>query len=70
MMFKTCGGPLPVHQRWYELPSGTFRGGDLSVAPSRGEEHDAHDTIRLYKDTMREDEKEFGDPLASVHVPA
>ena len=32
------------------------------MAPSRGEEHYARDTIRIYKDTMREDAMEFGDP--------
>ena len=30
------------------------------MAPSRGEEHDASYTIRIYKDTMREDAIEFG----------
>ena len=69
MMLKTCNGPMPIHQRWYEFPSGTCRSGDLSVAPSPGEEHDARYTVRLYKDTMREDAKEFGDPLASVRAP-
>ena len=34
---------------------------DLGVAPSRWEEHCARDTIRLYKDTVREDATEFGD---------
>ena len=32
------------------------------MAPSRGEEHDARDTIRLYKDTMSEDAMDFCDP--------
>ena len=34
MMFKTYRGSLLIHPRWYELPLGTCRGGDLSVAPS------------------------------------
>ena len=32
------------------------------MTPSRGEEHDARDTIRVYKDTMREDAMEFVNP--------
>ena len=35
MVFKTCRGPLPIYPRWYELPLGTFRSGNLSVAPIR-----------------------------------
>ena len=54
MIFKTYLGPFLIHPRWYELPLGTCRGGDLSVASSRREEHDVCDTIRIYKDTMRE----------------
>ena len=61
-ILKIYSGPLPIHPRWYELPLGTCRSGDLSVAPSRREEHDARNTIRLYKDTVREDAMEFGDP--------
>ena len=30
MMFKTYRGLLPIHPRWYELPLGTGRSGDLS----------------------------------------
>ena len=63
MMFKTCSGPLPNNPSWCKLPSGNCYSRDLSVAPRRGEEHDAHDTIPLYRDTMREDAIEFGDPL-------
>ena len=37
IMFKTYRGPLPIHPRRYVLPLGTFRSGDLNVAPSRGE---------------------------------
>ena len=55
IMLKTYRGPLPFHLRWYELPLGTFRSSDLSMARSRGDEHDARDTIRLNKDTMCED---------------
>ena len=32
------------------------------MAPSCGGEHDARDTTGLYKDTMREDAMELGDP--------
>ena len=60
-MFKTFGGPLPIHLCWYELALSTYRSDDLSVASSRGEEQDARDKIRLYKDAM-----EFDDPL--VHA--
>ena len=38
------------------------------MAPIRGEEHDARDTIRLYQNTMRKGAMEFGDPL--VGAPA
>ena len=65
-MFKTYRGPIPIHPRRYELPLGTCRSGDLNVYPSHSDEHDARDRIRLYKDTMREDAMEFGDPLVSV----
>ena len=61
-MLKIYRGLLPIYPRWYELSLGTCRSGDLSVARSRGEEHDARDTIRLHKETMREDGKKFGDP--------
>ena len=40
------------------------------MAPSRGEEHDARGTIRLYNDTTREDTTKFGDLLESVRTPA
>ena len=53
----------PIYPRWHELRSGTCRTGNLSVIPSRGEEHDAGDTIRLYMYTVRDDPVEFGDPL-------
>ena len=43
---------LPIHTRWYELPLGICRSGDLSVAPSLGGEHDARDKTRMYRDTM------------------
>ena len=36
MMFKAYRGPLPNLSRWYELPIGTCRSGDLSLAPSCG----------------------------------
>ena len=67
IIFKIYRGPLLIQTHWYELSLGTCRSGDISVAPSRGEEHDEHDTIRLYKDTTREDAMKFGDPL--VHAP-
>ena len=50
-MFKMYDEPLPIHSRRYVLPLRTLRSGVLKVAPSRGEEHDAPDTICLYKDT-------------------
>ena len=62
MIFKAYRGLLLIHPRGYELPLGTRRSDDLSVAPSRGEEYDARDMIRIYKDTMREDATEFDDP--------
>ena len=48
MMFIAYDDPLPIHLRKYELPLGTCRTGDLSVAPNRREAHDARNTIRLY----------------------
>ena len=42
---------------------GTCRTCDLSMAQSRAEEDDVCDVVRLYKDTMGEDEMELGDPL-------
>ena len=41
---------------------------DLCLVPSRREELDARDTIRLYKDTKRKDPMEFGD--SPVRAPA
>ena len=38
-----------IQPSWYVLLSGTCHSDDLSIAPSRGEEHDVHDTISLYK---------------------
>ena len=63
MMFKTYCGTLSILLRWYEYSLGTCHRGDLSVKPSRGEENDARDTVRLYKDTLREDVIQRGDPL-------
>ena len=63
MVCNTYNGLLPILPRLYEFPSGTFRGGDLSVTPGRGEEHSVRETICLYKDTMFEDVMGFGDPL-------
>ena len=40
------------------------------MTPSRGKEHDACDTIWIYKDTINKDAKEFHDPIASVHARA
>ena len=51
------------------MPLGICRSGDLQVVPSCGEEHDVHDTISFCTDAMREDEMEFGGPLASVRAP-
>ena len=68
-MFLSYSGPLPIHPRWYELPLGICKSGDLSQAPTRGEEHDARDAVRLYKDTLREDALEFGDVEAAVRLP-
>ena len=62
MIFKAYRVPFLIHSSWYEFRLGTFRRGDLSVAPSRGEEHDARDTICVYKDTICEDSREFSDP--------
>ena len=59
-------GTLLIHLVWYELPWGTCRSDDLSVAPTRGEEYDARDTTYLYKNTMREDAMKFSDPLANI----
>ena len=70
MMVKTYRGPLPIHPRRYEFLLSTCRSGDLSVVPSHGEEHDACDTICPYRDTMREDAMEFGDPFASFFALA
>ena len=65
-MFRRYCSPQPIHPRWYEFPLGICCRGDLNVAPSLGEEDNVHDIIRLYKDEMREDAMEFGDPLASA----
>ena len=41
---------------------GACRNGDLSQAPRLVEEHDARDTIRVYKEIVGEDMLEFGYP--------
>ena len=61
-MFFEYNGLLSIHPRWYELPLGICRNGDVSQAPARAEEHDARDAVCLYKETMREYILEFGDP--------
>ena len=38
------------------------------MVPSCGEEHDACDIIRLYKDTMPEYAMDFSDPLSSARA--
>ena len=58
---------MSIHSHWYELPLGAFRSGDLSGTPSCGEEHDAHDTIRIYMDPIRYDAMEFGNTY--LHAP-
>ena len=68
MVLKAYRGPLLIHPSWYELPLGTFRSGGLSVAPSRTEEHDARDTISIYKDTIREYVMEFDDPYVRAQT--
>ena len=37
MIVKTNRNPMLIHSRWYELPLGTCRSGDLSAAPNNGE---------------------------------
>ena len=54
MVIKAYCGPFPIHPQRYKLPLSTCRSGDLSMAPSRIEEHDARDSIRIYRDTTRE----------------
>ena len=68
MMLKTYRGPLLIHICWSEFPLDNCCSSYLSSAPGQGEEHDSWDKIRLYKDTMREDAIEFGDPLASFRA--
>ena len=63
VMFKAYLVPLYIHPCWHEFPLGTFRSGDLRVAPSLSEEHDARDTNHSYKDMMREDAVQFSDSL-------
>ena len=57
------------HTRRYELPLSICRSGDSSVAQRHGEEHDVRETIRLYKDTKREDSMGLGDPREIVCAP-
>ena len=66
VMFETYIDPLLIYPCWYELLLGTFRSRDQSVAPSGGEEHDAHNTVLLYNDTMHKDAIKFCDPLVSA----
>ena len=68
-MFLSYAGPLPIHPRWYDLPLGICRRGDLSQAPTRGEEHDASNAARLHKETLRDDSLEFGDIDSAMHMP-
>ena len=68
-MFSSYKRLFPIHLRWYDLPLGTCRSGNLSVAPTRGEEHDACDTVRLYEETIREDALEHDNPSAAVRAP-
>ena len=64
-MFSGYKGSLLIHTRWYELTPGICKSCDLSQAPTQGEEHDARDTIRLYKETMHKYMLKFGDQVWS-----
>ena len=67
MIFKAYRCPLLIHLRWYKLPLSICRGGDLSILQSGGEKHDTRDIFRMYKDNMRENVMEIGDPYD--HAP-
>ena len=68
-MFRTYGAPLPIRPRWFEFTLSNSHIGNLGVASSRGEEHDARGTICLNTYMMREDAMESGYPLVSVRAP-
>ena len=68
-MSETYSGPLLIHPYRYEFLLGTCRNSYFSMSPSRGKEHDASDTISLYKEAMREDVMKLGDPFANVRAP-
>ena len=67
-MFLSYAGPLPIHSRWYEFPLGIIRSCDLSKTPTRSEEHDAIDAIRLQKQTLRESSLEFGNVSSTIRM--
>ena len=68
MMFNAYRGSLPINPCWCKLPLDTCRSGDISVDSCSCKEHDAHDTARFYKDTMRKDTIELGDPHVCVPI--
>ena len=51
-IFSGYKGRLLTFPCWYEVPLGICRSGDLSQARTRAEEHDARETVHLYKKIM------------------
>ena len=58
---SSVGEDKLIYAKHIVLPLGARPSGDLSLAPIRGEEHDAQNTTRMYKDNNCEDTLEFDD---------
>ena len=68
-IFSSYTGPLPIHPFSHEFSLGMFRSDDLHQVQSSDEEHDAQDTLCLYKETMCENALEFGDTCVTIRMP-
>ena len=46
--------PMLIHPRWYELPLGTYRSGELGKESRLSKKHGDCDKIRQYKEAFGE----------------
>ena len=52
MMFTSCTGPLLTFSLWHDLSLDSYYRSDLCTIYPHGEGHNAHESIRLYKETF------------------
>ena len=57
-----------AHPHWYKLPLDMYSNGNLGWEPTHSSENDVHDLIFLYKETIRQDKIDYGDPNINVRA--